>query len=139
MYSKLCGDTWVLRLEIGEEVLESIMALCKKENILCAEISGIGAASVAEVGIYNIDEKKYYKNVIQGPLEIVSMLGSVTQKDGEPYLHIHASFSGKSAQCVGGHLNSAVIGVTAEIFIRKIDGEVKRTVHPVTGINVLDL
>jgi len=139
MYSKLCGDTWVLRLEPGEEVLASIAELCKKENILCAEISGIGAASTATVGIYNIDEKKYYENVLEGPLEIVSLLGSVTQKDGEPYLHIHASFSGESCVCTGGHLNSAVIGVTAEIFIRKIDGEIKRTPHPVTGINVFDI
>ncbi|MCR5522346.1 MAG: DNA-binding protein [Clostridia bacterium] len=139
MYSKLCGDTWVLRLEIGEEVLSSIKELCKRENILCAEISGIGAASEATVGIYNIDEKKYYENVLQGPLEIVSLLGSVTQKDGEPYLHIHASFSGDSCVCTGGHLNSAVIGVTAEIFIRKINAEINRVPHPVTGINVFDL
>ena len=64
MYSKLCGDTWVLRLEIGEEVLASIAELCKKEKKLCAEISGIGAASTATVGISYIENKGEGKTLI---------------------------------------------------------------------------
>ncbi|MBO4893520.1 MAG: DNA-binding protein [Clostridia bacterium] len=139
MFYKKCGDTYVVRLEIGEEILESITELCKEENIRAAEITGIGAAAKAVVGIYNVDEKQYYKTEIDGPLEIVSLLGNASRKDGEPYLHLHASFSGESCNCVGGHLNSAVIGVTAEIFLRVIDGEIERTVHPVTGLNVFDL
>ena len=139
MYSKKCGNTWAVRLEIGEEVLESIASLCKKENIHCAEISGIGAASNAVTGIYNIEEKKYCRKEYRELMEIVSLLGSVTQKDGEPYLHIHALFAGNSCGLVGGHLISATVGITAEIFLREIDGEIGRTAHPVTGINVLDI
>lgn len=139
MFAKLCGDTYVLRLEIGEEIVEAIKSFCARENLLCAEVSGIGAVSEATLGFYNVKSKEYSKTVIGGPLEMVSLLGSVTQKDGEPYLHLHASFSGKDCNCVGGHLNAAVIGVTGEIFLRKIDGEIGRRTQEDIGINILDI
>ena len=139
MFSKLCGDTYVLRLEIGEEIVETIKAFCARENLLCAEVSGIGAVSEATLGFYSVKTKEYSRTVIEGPLEMVSLLGSITQKDGEPYLHLHASFSGKDCNCVGGHLNSAVIGVTGEIFLRKVDGTVCRRTQEDIGINIFDL
>ena len=139
MFSKLCNDTYVLRLEIGEEIVETIKKFCAAEKLLCAEISGIGAVSQATLGFYNVKNREYSKTVIEGPLEMVSLLGSVTEKDGEPYLHLHASFSGKDCNCVGGHLNGAVIGVTCEIFIRKINGAIGRRTQEDIGINILDI
>ncbi|MBQ6265187.1 MAG: DNA-binding protein [Clostridia bacterium] len=139
MFSKKCADTYVLRLEKGEEIVETIKAFCTGENLLCAEVSGIGAVGAATLGFYDVGTKEYSKTVVEGPLEMVSLLGSVTQKDGEPYLHLHASFSGKDCNCIGGHLNSAVISLTGEIFLRKIDGSVGRRAQEETGINILDL
>ena len=138
MFYKKCGDTYVVRLEIGEEILESITELCKEENIRAAEITGIGAAAKAVVGIYNVDEKQYYKTEIDGPLEIVSLLGNASRKDGEPYLHLHASFSGESCNCVGGHLNSARISATCEMVIDVIDGVVERKKDPGVGLNLFE-
>ena len=139
MFSKKCGDTYVLRLEIGEEIVSAIKDFCMRNNLFCAEVSGIGAVSEATLGFYNVRSKEYSKTVIEGPLEMVSLLGSVTQKDGEPYLHLHASFSGKDCNCLGGHLNSAVIGVTGEIFLRKIDGVINRKLQEDVGINIFDI
>ena len=139
MFSKKCGDTYVLRLEIGEEIVSEIKDFCARNNLFCAEVSGIGAVSEATLGFYNVRSKEYSKTVIEGPLEMVSLLGSVTQKDGEPYLHLHASFSGKDCNCLGGHLNSAVIGVTGEIFLRKIDGVINRKLQEDIGINIFDI
>ena len=139
MFSKKCGDTYVLRLEIGEEIVSAIKDFCARNNLFCAEVSGIGAVSEATLGFYNVRSKEYSKTVIEGPLEMVSLLGSVTQKDGEPYLHLHASFSGKDCNCLGGHLNSAVIGVTGEIFLREIDGQICRKLQEDIGINIFDI
>ena len=38
------GDTIVLRLEVGEEIAESLAALCEKEKLELCQVSGLGAA-----------------------------------------------------------------------------------------------
>ena len=59
MIYKVFGDTVVLRLERGEEVLESIKKVCEKENIKAGTIQALGAADHVVVGVYNVEEKKY--------------------------------------------------------------------------------
>lgn len=133
------GNTISVRLSIGEDIVKSLLALCEKENIRFAQVNGIGAVSSATVGFYNLAQGRYLPKTFNEPMEIVSLLGSITRKDEEPYLHLHASFSGEDCNVVGGHLNEAIIGVTAEIFINIVDGEMNRRVHTVTGINVFDI
>lgn len=139
MKFKLTGDTYALRLEVGDEILSSIAAFCEEENIFYAEVGGIGAVSSATVGLFSVADKKYYSTELEGPLELVSLMGSVTQKDDKPYLHLHASFSDAQCRCFGGHLNSAVIGVTGEIFVRKLEGSLGRRINPETGLNIFDI
>ena len=139
MHYQLTEKTYAVRLEIGEEILESLTELCKKENIRYAEITGIGALKSATVGLYNVKEQKYYSKTFEQPMEMLSLSGSVTNKDGEVYLHLHACLSDEDCRALGGHLNSAVIGVTGEIFVRIIDGSLGRRVHPETGLNIFDL
>ena len=133
------GNTISVRLNVGEDIIASLLELCKKENIGFAEVNGIGAVSRATVGFYNLAQGKYMPKTFDEPMEIVSLLGNMTRKDGKPYLHLHASFSGEDCNVVGGHLTEAIIGVTAEIFVNIIDGEMNRRVHPVTGINIFDI
>jgi len=116
------GNTISVRLNVGEDIIASLLELCKKENIGFAEVNGIGAVSRATVGFYNLAQGKY-----------------MTRKDGKPYLHLHASFSGEDCNVVGGHLTEAIIGVTAEIFVNIIEKEMERRVDPVTGINIFNI
>jgi predicted DNA-binding protein with PD1-like motif len=139
MYFKKCGNVYAVRLSVGEDVLTALNELCQKEDIKFAHVEGLGAVSKATVGFYSKSDKKYFSKTFDEPMEIVSLLGNITRKDDKPYLHIHASFSGRDCNVVGGHLNEAIIGVTAEIFVTVIDGEMNRKVHPVTGINVFDI
>ena len=139
MYYKKDGNLIALMPEIGEDVLTVLNELCEKENISYATVSGIGAVSKATVGIFSMKEKKYMSRTFEEPMEMVSLLGNITRKDGKPYLHLHASFSDENCNVYGGHLNEAIIGVTAEIFITLIDGEMGRKINPVTGLNILDM
>ena len=51
MEYKVFGESIVLRLEKGEEVLESIKILCEKEDIKAGSISGIGASNNIVIGL----------------------------------------------------------------------------------------
>ena len=45
------GDKYVVRLEKGEELVESIKELAKKEDIMLGRVSGMGAVNRVEVSI----------------------------------------------------------------------------------------
>ena len=53
------GDTVVLRIDRGEEILEQLKIMALKEEIKLAEVSALGAVNDFTVGVFKTDEKKY--------------------------------------------------------------------------------
>lgn len=104
-----------LRLEKGEELLEALFALCQKENIRAGMVSGIGATNDVTLGLFDTEKKKYLSNTYTGDMEITSLTGNISQKKGEPYLHLHITVADGTNRVVGGHLSRCVISLTAEI------------------------
>ena len=136
MEYKRFNNVIVARLNKGEEVLEQIKEISLKENIKLANVNALGATNDFTVGVYNIDEKKYYSNSFTGNFEIVSLTGSINTMDGNFYTHIHMSCGDSEGKVFGGHLNRAVISATCEMFIYIIDGTVDRFHDDETGLNL---
>ena len=67
-----------------------------------------------------------------------TLIGNITRKENEVYLHCHINFSDASLNTFGGHLVKAVISATGEIIITKIDGEVNRRFDEEIGLNLFD-
>ncbi|MBR1893133.1 MAG: DNA-binding protein [Lachnospiraceae bacterium] len=130
------NDTLVVRFDKGEEILEQLEAVSKKENIKLAEISALGAINDFTVGVYNTTEKKYYSNHFEGAFEIVSLTGTVSTMDGNYYAHLHMSAGNDKGEVFGGHLNRAIISATCEMIIRVIDGQVDRKFSDEIGLNL---
>ena len=137
MQYRVFGDTYVVRLQRGEEVLACLRELCEKESISLGTVSAIGAVNHV-VGVYRVDEQKYVANTFDGVMELTSLMGNITEKDGEPYLHLHATFGDLTGKVIGGHLNEAVVSATCELFVRKVEGHVGRRLDPETGLNIFD-
>lgn len=131
------SDVIILRLDPGDEILESITALSEKENIECAAAQGIGAVGELTVGVFDTATKEYHSRTLKGSYEIVSLSGTVTRKDGSPYLHFHMSAADGTGAVAGGHLNRAVVSATAEIVLRLIAGKVDRAFSDSIGLNLL--
>ena len=138
MQYRVFGDTYVVRLQRGEEVLACLRELCEKESISLGTVSAIGAVNHVVVGVYRVDEQKYVANTFDGVMELTSLMGNITEKDGEPYLHLHATFGDLTGKVFGGHLNEAVVSATCELFVRKVEGHVGRRLDPETGLNIFD-
>lgn len=122
----------------GEELVKSLSRLCEKEKITAGSISGIGATDHAVVGLYEVEQRQYHKTELNGEMELASLTGNVSAKDGAVYLHLHTTFADEKARCFGGHLYEAVISATCELFLRRYDGTINRTVDEATGLNVFD-
>jgi len=134
------GNDVVIRIDRYEEVMEKLEEVCKKEGILLGSISGLGAASYVEMGLYDVEQKAFTGTVLEQPLEVTSLIGSVTEMDGKPYLHVHIGAADVTGKAYGGHLKKCVIGGTAEIFIHAAEGHVGRRPDwfSDTGLNLYD-
>lgn len=136
---KITGNTLMLRIDRGEEILASVQKACEENNIRLGAVSAIGAVDHAVVGLYRVEEHAYHSNTLDGEMELTALVGNVTTKDGKLYLHLHATLADEAGHAFGGHLNEARISGTCEMVIQKLDGEVGRTVDPQTGLNIWDL
>ncbi len=131
------GDKYVVRLNKGEEILESLKKLCKDENIKLGRVTGIGATNKATVGLFNVETKEYHSTELTGDMEITNISGNISQMNGEVYLHLHITVCDEENRAFGGHLNSAVISATCEIIIDVIDGTVDRKFDEESGLNLI--
>jgi len=57
-------NTVMLRLDPGEEILTKLAELAEKEQIILAEVTGLGALNELEICVYDIETKQYYTNTI---------------------------------------------------------------------------
>jgi len=130
------GNSIVARMDKGEEILAQIQEIAQQEHIRLASVTALGATNDFTVGVYKVDEKKYYANEFHGNFEIVSLTGTINTMDGEFYTHIHMSAGNDRGEVFGGHLNRAVVSATCEMVIQVMDGEVDRAYDPETGLNV---
>ena len=127
-----------VRFDRGEEIVNGLLELCKKDDIKSAIFSGIGGCSEAEIQTFIPETGSFETKKLTGMLELVSLNGNITTDDDENlYHHTHAVFSYKDngKHCViGGHLKSVTVLYTAEIELRPvIGGIIKRKHDPETG------
>ena len=113
------------------------MEICEKESINLANINALGAVNEIVIGLFDTNEKKYYSKKFTGDFEIVSLTGSITTKDGQLYNHLHISVGDREYNVHGGHLSSAIVSATCELFIHIIDGVVEREFNDEVGLNLL--
>lgn len=137
MNYKKYGEKYVIRLDRGDEIVESIKNLCKKEDIKGAKISGIGAINQVTIGIYELENKKYHEKEFKEDFEITSLMGNVSTYKGDLTLHLHINLGDRDFNVKGGHLQSAIISVTGEIFLEPIEAILEKEINEDTGIKIL--
>lgn len=132
-------NVYVVRLDVGDEIVKSLSTLCEKENIRSATVQGLGAVNDVSVGFYSLEKKQYFSETFDKQFEMISLNGNITRKDSKPYLHLHIALSDEKYSFIGGHLNYAVVSITAEIYVTVLNGEVNRRINPETNLNIFDI
>ena len=132
------GDTYYIRLDRDDEVVSSILEVCRTEHVESATFSGIGGCSEAHIQTFIPEAGEFEERMLHGMLELVSLIGNVISDDqGELYPHAHASFAykdGDGHHVAAGHVKSITISYTGEIELRPVVGGSIRMRHdPETG------
>ncbi len=132
-------DRFIVRLEKGDRVIESLQKFCKEKSLKCGYLLGLGAVSEAELALYRLKDKKYFSKKIKEPMEMIVLNGNISEMDNEPYLHIHGIFSDRDMRTFSGHVKEATIAATGEITIWKFDGKIRRSFDKAIGLNLYDI
>ena len=133
------GDTFVVSIDNHRELVSALAAFCEEQGILAGEISGIGAVSDATLRFLNPLTKHYVDKTFNEQMEISSLMGNISEKDGKVYLHLHANFGRSDYTIVGGHLLCATINGACEVVVTKFGCKMGRRFDEETGLNLYSL
>ena len=96
-YRKI-GDNYYIRMDRGDEIISTLLEICKKESIPSAVFSGIGGCQSAELQVFIPETGSFETEQLEGMLELVSLNGNVVRDDdGKLFHHTHALFSFRNA------------------------------------------
>ena len=72
---------------------------------------------------------------MDGAVELVSLLGNVSRRDGATAVHAHATLAGHDGACVGGHVVPGCRVFACELILQELVGEpLERGLDEVTGL-----
>ena len=130
-------NLYVLRLDSGEELRESVEKFCADHGISAAWVNALGSSKELELAYYNLAKKEYEAKSFSEDFEIVTVVGNIALKDNKPFIHIHGTFSNSSMAVVGGHINRCVVSATCEVSLWKSEGKMGRKYDEFTGLHLL--
>ena len=133
------GTRWMLRLEDGQDLFETISGFAQRENIRAgAVVFGIGMFRRVAFGYW--DGSQYQVQELTVPHEVVSLHGTIARAGGAPSLHLHGAVAGPDHRVVVGHLLRATVGTIQEILVENFSGRTfGRPLVESYGLKMLDL
>jgi uncharacterized protein len=133
------GTRWMLRLDDGQDLFETLNRFAESEKVGAAAVMfGIGMFRRATFGYW--DGKQYQPHDLAEPAEVVALHGTVARADGVPSVHLHGAVAGPDHRLVGGHLMRATVGVLQEMVLETFPGRTfGRPLVESWGLRMLDL
>jgi predicted DNA-binding protein with PD1-like motif len=82
--------TFVLIFETGDEIATGLQQFATGQRLGGSSFKAIGALSQAELGWFNWETKRYDPAcVLDEQVELLSLIGDIALRDGEPQVHAH--------------------------------------------------
>jgi predicted DNA-binding protein with PD1-like motif len=128
-----------LRLESGEGLNATLVPWLKNRRISYAAVTGLGAIGSASLRFYRPEIKGYEDHRFDEQFEVVSLVGNVTLREGEPFIHAHATLARRDLSMIGGHVDELIAQPLLEVWLAPEDATVYRTLDESCGLYVMQL
>jgi predicted DNA-binding protein with PD1-like motif len=93
-----------------------------------------------KLGWLNWETKQYERSVsLDEQVELLSLIGDITLKDGEPQVHAHAVIGKRDGTAHGGHLLEAHVRPTCEVVLTQSLAHLRKEFDPSAGIALIKL
>lgn len=125
------------KLDFGSDLLGELIDICTQEKIRLGRVEAIGAVTRARIGYYHQEGHEYRHTTINQPLELTSLLGNISLKEGGPFVHAHVVLSEIKGRSWGGHLASGTEVYACEFIIEVFSGpDLSRVYDQETGLRL---
>ena len=144
MKSKLIHEhggqrTYALILDKGDEVVATLTDFARKNNLGGSQLSAIGAFQDVTLGYFDRERRDYKKIPVREQVEVLSLLGDIAQKDGEPKLHAHVVVGRSDGSTRGGHLVEAHVWPTLEVILTESPTHLRKRHDEETGLALIQV
>jgi uncharacterized protein len=131
-------QTFILVFETGDKLSDGLLQFAKQQKLSAASFKAVGALSSVRLGWLSWEHKRYEPSVVlDEQVELLSLIGDVALKDGEPVVHAHAVIGRKDGTAHGGHLLEAHIRPTCEVVLIESPTQLQKVIDPESGIAVI--
>jgi len=125
---------FILVLNMNDHLLENITQCAANAKLNAASVSGLGQLHDPALAYFTSHpEDKPSVKKFSGFFELTNLTGNITNNKGQYYTHVHATLADKNFKGIAGHVDSATVGLTAEITIAPLVSHVEREVDAKTG------
>jgi predicted DNA-binding protein with PD1-like motif len=120
-----------VRFRKDEDLLNGIYEVIRREGIKSGSVYLIGGLKKVSYGLYLGGEYKRMEK--EGGFELLPSHGNITEKDGEPFVHLHISVAdcNEGGRVWGGHaMEGCIVFPLAEVMIEEFDTTIPRVFEP---------
>ena len=130
--------SYVLIFDIGDELAEGLKKFAQEQNLAGSSFKAIGAFSSVKLGWFNWETKKYETSVdLNEQVELLSLIGDIALKDGEPQVHAHVVVGRRDGTAHGGHLQRAVVRPTCEVQVTESPVRLQKEFDAESGLALI--
>ena len=131
------GQVHILRLDDGEDIIDSILKSARDSRSTMLICTGLGMITDFELGYF--EKGEYISKSYSEPHELLSIQGVISGY-GDHRVHIHVSVADREHRMFGGHLLRGKAWMANEIGILRLDGvRSTREIDPEKKVAMLNL
>lgn len=127
----------IYSLKPGTGLTDELLALARREKIRTAKVEAIGGVRQLRLAYFNSGARKYEEHEYDEFLEVASLIGNITLKDEEPFLHLHGTFGRRDMSVIGGHVISGTVFPLLEVVFTPTKNKAQRKFDEGTGLNII--
>lgn len=131
--------TFAVVMDKEDEAAAELVRFATENRVDGASFSAIGACREATLAYFDPGEKRYQDIPVTEQAEVLSLLGDIASKDGEPALHGHAVLGLRDGSTVGGHLKRAIVWPTLEVIVTESPAHLRKRIDDETGLALIAL
>jgi predicted DNA-binding protein with PD1-like motif len=133
------AKTFAVVFDAGDEVMDGLRTFAKEQGLDASHFTAIGAFSDATLGFFDVERKRYLEIPFTEQVEVLSLIGDIALKEGEPEVHAHVVVGKRDGTAYGGHLMSARVRPTLEVVLIESPQYLRLQLDPETGLALIRL
>ena len=144
MKSKLLHEhdgekTFALIFNTGDEAMAGLVEFARSQKLGAAHFTAIGAFREVTLGYFDWESKEYKRIPVNEQVEVLSLIGDVALKAGEPKVHAHVVVGRSDGSTRGGHLLEARVRPTLEVILVESPAHLRKQVDEESGLALIRL